>query len=533
MTESANATLQDAIAKHYEAELSSLLARCDYDGAAALKRDKESGRLGTAVICAATSKPTTDVLTSRLHEEVMRKAALKDAEDEMEYIAKLASLLESEDYEGAAALQKENEARCIASRVQAHQAMTESANATLQDEIAKHYESELMSLLARFDYDGAAALKRDKESGRLGTAVSSAVPSKPTTDEPTSSLHHEEALRKAALKDAEDEKYYRAKLASLLASEDFNGASAWKKNREYQRLAAGQISAAVNQGAVIQDATLPVLNHGVGHCTLKELQTATKAIPSVVNLTHVRFLAMGKETPIEFPKGEMKGIDKDKSKKKGSGKGCNKGDASIKGKVYGSYTAAKGSSKRTSAAKALYFGQDGYVQCIIVGSGHFLSFTDDTKGHDFNLQGLRYEARSGLLFLSGECQSEKCAHALPFEHCLDYTASVHSVDSMTTGDFVSVAISVQRVTTDLWTQGGDPYIEIDGLDMEQNMLTRLKLWRYDEADNIVSNKFYIIHGLKVKQGWEAWGSGKVAECCYRTAMEDVTGVAAIAQWFGA
>jgi hypothetical protein len=36
----------------------------------------------------------------------MRKAALKDAEDEMEYIAKLASLLESEDYEGAAALQK-------------------------------------------------------------------------------------------------------------------------------------------------------------------------------------------------------------------------------------------------------------------------------------------------------------------------------------------------------------------------------------------------------------------------------------------
>jgi hypothetical protein len=129
--------------------------------------------------------------------------------------------------------------------------MTESANATLQDEIAKHYESELMSLLARFDYDGAAALKRDKESGRLGTAVSSAVPSKPTTDEPTSSLHHEEALRKAALKDAEDEKYYRAKLASLLASEDFNGASAWKKNRESQRLSAGQISAADNHGAVI------------------------------------------------------------------------------------------------------------------------------------------------------------------------------------------------------------------------------------------------------------------------------------------
>jgi hypothetical protein len=329
-------------------------------------------------------------------------------------------------------------------------------------------------------------------------------------------------------------------LASLLASEDYDGASAWKKNREYQRLAAGKNSAADNQivmskatsfgGAAMQEATLPVLRHDVGHCTLKELQTATKAIPSVVNLTHVRFLAMGKETPIEFPKGETKGIDKDKSKKKGPGKGCNKGDASIKGKGYGSHTAAKGSSKRT-AAKALYFGQDGYVQCIIVGSAQFLSFTDDTKGHDFNLQGLRYEARSELLFLSGEGQSEKCAHALPFEHCLDNTASVQSVESMTPGDFVTVAIAVQKVNTNLWTQMGDPYIEIDGLDMEQNMLTRLKMWRYDEADHIDTNRIYIIHGMKVKQGWEGWGSSKVPECCYRTAMEDVTDVAAIAKWF--
>ena len=46
--------------------------------------------------------------------------------------------------------------------------------------------------------------------------------------------------------------------------------------------------------------------------------------------------------------------DKDKVKKKGSAKCCNKGDASCEGKPYGSYMAAKGSSKRTVAAKALY-----------------------------------------------------------------------------------------------------------------------------------------------------------------------------------
>jgi hypothetical protein len=403
--------------------------------------------------------------------------------------------------------------------------MAESAYTVQQDEIAKQYETELMSLLARADYNGAAALKRDKDQGRLGNALFGIEAPRSTT--------HEETLRKAVVKDAEDEKIYRAKLASLLADEDFNGAAALKKNKESQRLCFRQISPINDHGAVIQDPTLMGFNRGVVYCTLKDLQTASKVIPSVVNLSHVRFLTMGKETAIEFPKGDIKGIDKDKCKKKGSAKGCNKGDASGKGKPYGSYMAAKGSSKRTSAAKALYFGQDGYVQCIIVGSGQTLSFTDDTKSHDFNLHGLRYEARSGLLFLSGESQSDKCDHTLPFEHCLDYTATVQSVDVMTTGDFVSIAISVQKVTTDLWTHGGDPYIELDGFDMEQNMLAKLKLWRYDETDNIQSNKCYIIHGLRVKQGWETWGSSKVAECCYRTALEDVSGVALIAQLFGA
>jgi hypothetical protein len=69
--------------------------------------------------------------------------------------------------------------------------------------------------------------------------------------------------------------------------------------------------------------------------------------------------------------------------------------------------------------------------------------------------------------------------------------------------------------------------------MDQTMLTRLKMWRYDESDHIGSNRIYIIHGMKVKHGWESWGSSSVPECCYRTAMEDVTDVAAIANWFSA
>ncbi len=60
-------------------------------------------------------------------------------------------------------------------------------------------------------------LKRDKEAGRLGTAVSSAATWKTKMAEATRRLQ----------KEAEDEKEYEAKLASLLASEDYDGASSW------------------------------------------------------------------------------------------------------------------------------------------------------------------------------------------------------------------------------------------------------------------------------------------------------------------
>jgi hypothetical protein len=368
-------------------------------------------------------------------------------------------------------------------------------------------------------------LKRDNEAGRLGVVVGSATSLKTLTADATRSL-------------AADEEEYVAKMASLLQRQDYDGAKSLQRKRAYLCLAAGIHSAAddlsikstaLSSGSAV---LLPATNHDGGLCTIKVLQSGTTPISSVVQLTHVRFLAMGKETPIEFPKGVTKGMDKDKGKKKGSVKGLHKGDAPFKGKGYGSHTTAKGSNKRI-AAKAIYVGQDGYVQCIIVANTHFSLFTDATKGHDFNLLGLRYEARSQLLFLSAEGQSELCEHAAPFDHCLDHTATVQSVAPMTAGEFVTVAISVQKVNDNLWTQGGDPYIEIDGWDMDQTMLTRLKMWRYDESDHIGSNRIYIIHGMKVKHGWESWGSSSVPECCYRTAMEDVTDVAAIANWFSA
>jgi hypothetical protein len=206
---STNATLEDAIQKHYDAELSSLLAGHDYDGAAALKRDMESGRLSTTIISAATSKQS------------------KVAVDVLEYSAELASLLENDDYEGAAALKKAYEARCIASNLVAPQATTESAYAILQGDIEKQYESELGLLLARADYNGAAALKSEKDQGRLGIPVSSLVASKSPTHELSSRLHHVETFSEAALVDAED-----AKMRDMLLAEDYVGAAALKREKE-------------------------------------------------------------------------------------------------------------------------------------------------------------------------------------------------------------------------------------------------------------------------------------------------------------
>ncbi len=47
---------------------------------------------------------------------------------------------------------------------------------------------------------------------------------------------------------------------------------------------------------------------------------------------------------------------------------------------------------------------------------------------------------------------------------------------------------------------GDPYIEIDGWNMEERWLTRLTMWRYDEADNIEIDRIYIIYGMETEKG---------------------------------
>ena len=129
-----------------------------------------------------------------------------------------------------------------------------------------------------------------------------------------------------------------------------------------------------------------------------------------------------------------------------------------------------------------------------------------------------------------EAIAEECAQPTHFEHWPDNFVTMQSLESKSSGDFVTLAMTTSNVNQDLWTRSGDSYIELEGWDMDGKMVPKIKMWRYDESDNIETNRICIIHGLKVKDNWN-WGSSRVAECCYRTAIEDATDVPAIARLF--
>ena len=81
------------------------------------------------------------------------------------------------------------------------------------------------------------------------------------------------------------------------------------------------------------------------------------------------------------------------------------------------------------------------------------------------------------------------------------------------------------------TQIGEPYLQVAGVDMDRRASSTLRLWRY-EGDEVKEGCMYIIRGLKVvaEQYWDAYTEAYASkpdgqhslECCYMTAVEDVT-----------
>ena len=108
------------------------------------------------------------------------------------------------------------------------------------------------------------------------------------------------------------------------------------------------------------------------------------------------------------------------------------------------------------------------------------------------------------------------------------------------GQFIALVFSVLNVE-DKWADGtGDPYAVVYGLDMDRMPMNALYLWRFEEGD-VEQGHIYIARGLKVVPDtyWNTEqfkyvprddGTKKV-ECTWRTALEDVTHVDDIKQYF--
>ena len=108
------------------------------------------------------------------------------------------------------------------------------------------------------------------------------------------------------------------------------------------------------------------------------------------------------------------------------------------------------------------------------------------------------------------------------------------------GQFVALVVSVLSVEHK-WTETTeDPYAVVYGKDMEGSATGALRLWRFEEED-VQQGSIYIIRGLKVVTD-TCWNQdlykyapredgSKTVECNWRTALEDVTHVTTITQFF--
>ena len=102
---------------------------------------------------------------------------------------------------------------------------------------------------------------------------------------------------------------------------------------------------------------------------------------------------------------------------------------------------------------------------------------------------------------------------------------------------VFLAIGIE----DKWTDGNsEPYALVYGRDMEGATTKPMRFWRFEEGD-VQQGSIYIARGLKVVAD-KYWNNEeyryvprtdgvKSVECCWRTALEEVTHVSDIAFWF--
>ena len=108
------------------------------------------------------------------------------------------------------------------------------------------------------------------------------------------------------------------------------------------------------------------------------------------------------------------------------------------------------------------------------------------------------------------------------------------------GDLVDLLVRVTAVQEKHTAQKEEPFLEVNGVDVNGARVDTIRMWRWEEGDVRVG-AIYILRGLKISPAtyWcsDAWkyvpreNGSKTVEISARTAAEDVTEVAAFNEYF--
>ena len=286
-----------------------------------------------------------------------------------------------------------------------------------------------------------------------------------------------------------------------------------------------------------------VVSPGVEHACPKalciaDLYNSNVPIPTNVKLEGVRFLCVGKLSTVMSKggskgKGSEKGKGKDKSKVKGNGK-------------------VKDSTRED--VRVVYLGQGhGHVICTAA-FGPIVSRMPPTLPEGLmDVKNLcPRPGQTGILHwgdrtVVSRCSAENALQDLgsqPEDFFHDTSAVAQNlatcafIQQSTIGQLVDLVFYVQSFE-DKWQEKNDqPYVVVYGVDMDGVQTGAMRLWRY-EAGEVEQSKIYIGRGLKVVAS-TYWKGGqyaprddgsKTVECGWRTALEDVSHVLDIAQYF--
>ena len=484
----------------------------------------------------------------------LQKKMAKSPVIEETYQARLDLLVAQSDYAGAAKLQEQQKA-------------LQKQKPHIQAEEEAH-DAEIQRLVSLHDYAGAAKIQSQKKKPTDNQHLRN-----PANEIQEQALRRARASRSAATKAERALEarclVYQKEIARMVDSQDYAAAAVYDQEKKAMtEELQTQTQLAIEHEAIVasmglslptsdaRHAAAPIgladrpesttqAEHSVSeqaqirtplrNCTtvtVAQLLDTSAPLPADIRLESVRILSYTKITSVPAQKGKNKG------KGKGNIKGKNKGKDGNVGKT----------DNGRQDAKIAYIGQDKKVMALATFGVDIHHLLDDFMGCLVNVQGLRPRpGQMGTLYWNTNTSIVKSPEsniiADQFEYDTAATnkdlATINHMQQYNKGDMVALVIRPQSVE-EQFTSNNEGYLVVHGFDMECTATGPMRFWRHEIGD-IIEGKIYIVRGLKVvdQTYWSEdqykyipkEDGSKTVEISFRTALEDVSEVSDIAQYF--